>query len=140
MNTTVTHQCLGSAAGSNRCPRRWRRYNDFFPHGHYLAFLWPLRSAHAVLAAEKQRLQGETVQRLATTFTELDRRVDAGELKDIGAVKTAIDSLRAKQEVIAKLSTWPWQIETVRGLAATMALPLLIWIAQRVLELFIFVQ
>jgi hypothetical protein len=104
-----------------------------------VTFLWPLRHAHAVLAAEKQRLQDETAQRLATTFVELERRLDADDLEQIGVLKTAIDSLRVKQEVIAKISTWPWQIDTVRGVATAAALPLVIWLIQRLLERFLFV-
>jgi hypothetical protein len=110
----------------------------FFSLVALLTFLWPLRSAHTVLAAEKQRLQDETAHRLANTFVELDHRVDADDLGDISTLKTAIDSLRAKQEVVAKISTWPWQIDTLRGVAIATALPLAIWLIQRLLDLFVF--
>lgn len=70
-------------------------------------FLWPLRSVHTMLVAEKQRLQDETSQRLATTFVELERCLAVGDWAAISPVKVAIDSLRTKQEVITKLLTWP---------------------------------
>jgi hypothetical protein len=110
----------------------------FFTLVALVTFLWPLRSAHIVLAAEKQRLQDETTHRLATTFVELERRLDAGNLENMDALKTAIDSSRTKQEVIAKLSTWPWQIDTARGVVAAAALPLVIWVIQRLLDRFLF--
>lgn len=55
------------------------------------------------------------------------------------AFKAAIDSLRTKQEVVAKISTWPWQIDTVRRVATAAALPLVPWVLQRLLERFLFV-
>ena len=110
----------------------------FFSFVALLTFLWPLRSAHTSLTAEKQRLQDDTAQRLANTFAELDHRVDANALGDIGTLKTAIDSLQMKQTAIAKISTWPWQIDTFRAVVTAIALPLVIWVIQRVLELFVF--
>jgi hypothetical protein len=110
----------------------------FFSLVALLTFLWPLRSAHAALAAAKQRHQDETGQRLANTFLELDRRVDAGEIGDLDQLKTAIDTLRTQQEVVAKISTWPWQLDTLRGVITAAALPLALWVIQRVLERFVF--
>lgn len=103
-----------------------------------VTFLWPLRSVHAILAAEQQRLQDETTHRLATTFVELERRLDAGDLEAVSTLKTAIDSLRTKQEVIANRPTWPWQRDTARGVGAAAALPLVIWVIQWLLERFVF--
>jgi hypothetical protein len=105
-----------------------------------VTFFWPLRSAHAALATEKQRLLDETGRRLANTFGEMDRRVDTEDFAELSALKTAIDSLRTKQEVVGKVSTWPWQIDTLRGVITAAALPLVLWVIQRLLERFVFVD
>jgi hypothetical protein len=99
-----------------------------------VTFLWPLRHAHAILAAEKQRLQDETAHRLATTFAQLEHRLDADDLATVSELKTVIDSLRTKQEVVGNISTWPWQTDTVRWVATAAALPLVLWLIQRLLE------
>jgi hypothetical protein len=110
----------------------------FFSLVALVTFLWPLHSAYAALTAEKQRFLDETGQRLAKIFVEVERRVDADDLENMTALKTAIDSLRTKQEVVAKISPWPWQIDTARGVVTAAALPLVIWLIQRLLERFLF--
>jgi hypothetical protein len=110
----------------------------FFALVAVVAFLWPLLGVHQLLFNERQRLQTETMCRLATVFAELDRRVDSGDLGEIRALKTAIDTLTAKQAVLAKISTWPWLLETARSVVTTAALPLLIWLTQRLVDLFVF--
>lgn len=110
----------------------------FFALVAVVAFLWPLLGIHQLLFNERQRWQTETMLRLATTFADLERRLDGGDLAEIGALKTAIDSLTAKQAVLANISTWPWQLETARSVVTTAALPLLIWLLQRLVDLFVF--
>jgi hypothetical protein len=112
----------------------------FFAIVALVAFVWPLLGAHQLLAQEKQHRQDETNQRLANAFAELDRRLDANELGDIGALKTAIDTLTGRQAVLAKISTWPWQIETMRGTLTALSLPLVVWLIQRLLDFFVFVR
>lgn len=112
----------------------------FFALVALVAFFWPLLGAHRLLAQEKQRLQDESNQRLSNAFAELDRRLDVNDLGDIGALKTAIDTLTGRQAVLAKISTWPWQIETMRNTLTTLSLPLLIWLIQRLLDFFVFVR
>jgi hypothetical protein len=65
--------------------------------------------------------------------------MDADDLEQMSALKTAIDSLRTKQEVVAKISPWPWQLDTLRGVVTAAALPLVIWLIQRVLDRLLFV-
>lgn len=110
----------------------------FFALFALIAFLWPLLGAHRVLADEKQRLQGETAQRLADAFGEVERGLETQSLEGVGNIKTAVDTLLAKQSVLAKISTWPWQIDTMRGLLAALSLPVMIWAIQRLLDLFLF--
>jgi hypothetical protein len=110
----------------------------FFSLVAVVTFLWPLRHAHALLAAEKRRLLDETGRHLATTFAELDRRLAAEDWEQVVALKPVIDSLRTKQEMVAKISTWPWEPDTVRWVATAAALPLVLWVIQRLLERFFF--
>jgi hypothetical protein len=112
----------------------------FFAGVALVAFFWPLLGAHRLLVHEKQRRQDEINQRLANAFADLECRLDANDLGDIGALKTAIDTLSGRQAVLAKISTWPWQIETMRGTLTALSLPLLVWLIQRLLDLFVFVR
>lgn len=99
-----------------------------------VTFVWPLLGAHGLLEREKQRLQDEVARRIEATIATVHGRVDNSELGDLGMQKEALNVLMAEQGLIAKLRTWPWRTETVSGLGLTFLLPILIWVAQRVLE------
>jgi hypothetical protein len=38
------------------------------------------------------------------------------------------------REIVGRLSTWPWQPETLRGMLATVGLPVAIWLIQLLLS------
>jgi hypothetical protein len=99
-----------------------------------VTFVWPLLGAHGLLEREKQRLHDEVARRIEATIASVHHRVDNSELGDLGEQKEALNVLVAEQGLIAKLRTWPWRTETVSGLGLTFLLPILIWVAQRVLE------
>jgi hypothetical protein len=98
------------------------------------AFVLPLRGMHERLVVEKERLQGETESRLKRLLAEINRDVDAGDLSRADALNKALATVLQERDVIAHLPTWPWSTSTLRAIGTAVALPLLLFLAQRVLS------
>jgi hypothetical protein len=94
------------------------------------AFLLPLLGMHRRLAAEKARLETEVSQSLETAYQDLLAGVRSRDYASVGDLDKTLASLLRMREVVAKLSTWPWQPETLRGLVAAVGLPIAIWLVQ----------
>lgn len=99
-----------------------------------VTFVLPLVGAHTLLEREKQRLQDEVGRRMETTMEAMHASSDTSEMTDYAALKGVLDGLVVEQAVIEKLPTWPWRVETIRGLGVAFVLPVVIWIIQRLLE------
>ena len=94
------------------------------------AFLLPLLGMHRRLAGEKARLQGEVNQEMETVYRELQKQVRSKAYAHVDELDKALSGVLRMREVVAKLSTWPWQPETLRGLLAAVGLPIVIWLIQ----------
>lgn len=99
-------------------------------------FAWPLLGIHRLLVKEKGRLLEESSRRLEATIVELHQRVDSAELEGMMDLNMAIASLEIEQQALSRIPTWPWQPETVRLLATALLLPLVLLLAQVVLQFF----
>ena len=111
-----------------------------------LVAFFPLRGLHARLAAEKARLQHATSSRLQATIEAIHRIVDdeSGNRTDIersrvaqtrlDALSEAQSSLIQEREVIAKLSTWPWDPNTLRAVVSAVVLPIGLFLLTRYLD------
>ncbi len=102
-----------------------------------VTFALPLLGMHRRMVEEKERLQAKAGRRLAATLAELHRRVDDLELGDIETLKDALSALQAELDLLAGLSTWPWQAGMIRALASALLLPVGVWILERILERFV---
>ncbi len=98
------------------------------------AFALPQLGIHRLAIVEKDRLLDEANKRLAETIAELHRRVDAGELKGIFDLSSAMSSLQTELSMLEEIPTWPWRPETVRWLASALLLPLGLWLIQLLLQ------
>jgi hypothetical protein len=97
-------------------------------------FFGPLFGIRGLIAAEKSR-RLETVNRLLDqALSYLHRRVEEGDLADADAVNKDISSLLAERDVLARISTWPWAPETIRGFSAAIVIPIGLWLVFRFLE------
>ena len=56
--------------------------------------------------------------------------VDTKNFADTSNIITTMNALSSERDTINKISTWPWQPETIRWLFTAMVLPLLMWVAQ----------
>jgi hypothetical protein len=97
-------------------------------------FVWPLFGAHTLLQQQKVHRKSAVAQRMEAVTDELHHRVDTHELQNIDALKNALDGLVLERGVLDKVSTWPWEPETVRAVVTTLLLPVVLWIVTRVLE------
>ena len=97
-------------------------------------FVLPLRGMHRRLAAEKDHALAQVALRFETVFKRLHERVDQEVLADADKFNLQITSLSAEREVLARVSTWPWEPATLTGFLTTLVSPVLLWAIQRVLE------
>jgi hypothetical protein len=97
-------------------------------------FVLPLYGMQRRIAAEKARRLSAVSHRLDAALRDLARRNETGDLSDADAVNKNISSLLAEREVIARSPTWPWSPETLRGFSTALVLPIILWLAFRVLE------
>jgi hypothetical protein len=98
------------------------------------AFVWPLFGGHMLLQQEKMSWKGEVARRMEAVARELHRRTDAGEYSEMANMNDAIDSLTKEQNALDKVSTWPWEPDTVRAVVTALLLPAAFWIVTRILE------
>ncbi len=101
-----------------------------------VTFVLPLRGMHRRMVEEKGRLESEANRRLETAIAELHRRVDTMDLTEMSELYRAISSLEIERDMLAKISTWPWQPGTLRVALSPVLLPVAVWLIQRLLERF----
>lgn len=99
-----------------------------------LIFVWPLLGIHRLLTDEKERLLAESAQRLEAAVAELHARMDSGKFEGIDSLVKGMEGLELNHKALSRISTWPWQTETVRGLVAALLFPLIVWLVQWLLQ------
>ncbi len=100
----------------------------------FVVFLAPLLGMQSRLKEEKENLLSQLNQRLKSILDEVDQSLDAGELSGLGDLHTAINTLLKKQDILEKISTWPWDSGTLRRFGSTLLLPIVLWLITRLLE------
>ncbi len=98
-----------------------------------LAFLLPLRGMHDRLSGEKRRWQGEIGRRLTSTLDAIHAAVDAGDGDAIESRNRALSALIAERDLVNRIPTWPWSTGALTGFLSAVMLPLVLFLAQRVL-------
>ena len=98
------------------------------------SFALPLYGLHRRIAAEKERLQGDADARLASLLAAL--HVDASnlDLSRADGLNKLLGSAFQEREVLAKLPTWPWQAQTLRGFVSALLLPVAVYVLARAAE------
>ena len=98
------------------------------------AFVLPLWSVHKRLATEKRSLLADISSRVQAASRRLHRHLDEDDLTRIGDVKDAFAALAAEHAVIDKIPTWPWRAGTLGGILSALALPIVLFLIQRILQ------
>jgi hypothetical protein len=97
-------------------------------------FALPLLGIHRRLVDEKKRLISESAGRFEEVVAELHQRVDRRELSQMDDLNKTLLSLDLEQGALRRVATWPWEAGTLRGVVATLVLPVVIWMIQYVLQ------
>jgi hypothetical protein len=106
----------------------------FFATATAVIFAWPLLGIHRRLVAEKKRSLAESARRFEAAVTELHQRVDKKAMTKMDDLNKTLASLEIERAALQRIPTWPWDPGTPRSLAATLVLPLVIWLAQYILQ------
>jgi hypothetical protein len=91
------------------------------------SFILPLNGMHRRLVKEKNKLISETDLRFEATISKIHHLMDSDNFEKIGELNNALSSLVIERESLAKMSTWPWKPETLRGFLTSVALPVILW-------------
>ncbi|MBM3120680.1 MAG: hypothetical protein FJZ97_00675 [Chloroflexi bacterium] len=106
----------------------------FFATAAAVIFAWPLLGIHRRLVAEKRLALAESARRFEAAAAELHQRVDKKSLIKMDDLNKTLASLELERAALQRIPTWPWDAGTPRGLAVTLVLPLVIWLAQYLLQ------
>ena len=99
-------------------------------------FFLPLHSLNKRLVNEKSARLGQVRQRICDSIHELNQGVDRGDLSYIEAQHSQLAALVLEQEYLEKLRTWPWPRGTFARLLGLIALPVLLFILQLLIQRF----
>ncbi len=94
------------------------------------AFVLPLRSVNHHLVLEKRRLMGENRRRVESALSQLHQRLDQNEFSEMELLHNAIGGLTAERDILAKISTWPWNASTLTGFLSATVLPIVLLVIQ----------
>jgi hypothetical protein len=99
-----------------------------------VVFLSPLLGLRGRLRVEKARLAGETNAAIQLTVRRVHDRVNEDSYKDITELGTTLNALVVEKGLIERISTWPWEASTLRGVASSVLLPILLVVVGQLLE------
>lgn len=89
-------------------------------------FLWPLLGVHRLLAAERDRRLGRSLDRWRDLYDGFHERLAQGDPGMDDATKNELDALEREQKVLRSISTWPWSAEVIPTVVAAIVLPLML--------------
>jgi hypothetical protein len=96
-------------------------------------FILPLYRMHRRLGDEKQRLLLDADDRYSLLVDRFNGQLDKGKFTHLESTGRAIATLNTQRDSLAKVSTWPWRPETLRSLLSTIAAPIILYLASRLL-------
>lgn len=110
----------------------------FWGVGTAALFILPLFGIHQRLVEEKERLLSEAGERMKAVVADLHRSIDNRDLTTAQAHHDTIQAVVAEQNMLNHLPTWPWRGDHLGIIATAVMFPTVVWLAQRVLEIFLF--
>ncbi len=97
-------------------------------------FFVPLVGLHGRIADEKAARMADAQTTLATVLAAVRTRVADGDLDGAAKLKDAMLAADASVVAIARISTWPWRSETLRGFVSAVLLPVGLFLAYELLR------
>ena len=98
------------------------------------AFALPLWSVHRRLLSEKRSLLADLNRQVEAAIRRLHHYLDEDDFSTVGGAKDALAGLAAERDVLAKIPTWPWRAGTLTGILSAVALPIVTFLIQFVLQ------
>jgi hypothetical protein len=102
--------------------------------GAIAVFAIPLVGIHRRLVRQKSELVAANLARIAEVGRDIHAAVDAGALEGAGERDSLLSALSTERDILRRLSTWPWEGETLRGFVSSIALPIAIWLATELIR------
>ena len=90
-------------------------------------FFIPLAGIHQRLVHQKSELVSVVLVRFGAATRDVHAKADAGDLTGLDASEKLVTVLIAERDIVRKLSTWPWEAETLRAFLSSIGLPILVW-------------
>ena len=97
-------------------------------------FILPIVGMHRKLVQEKRNLHWEVNQRLEKCLNHLYKNVDTFNLQNSDSLNTTINTLITTRDLIAKISTWPWQPQTSGLFFSALTLPIVVFLIQTLIK------
>jgi hypothetical protein len=97
-------------------------------------FVLPLNGMHRRLVREKSRLITTSNLRFEEAAADLHGVIAAKKFDTVDGLSKAIASLVVEKDALRKLSTWPWEADTLRGFLSSIALPIVLWLITTLLS------
>ena len=91
------------------------------------SFVAPLWGAHRLLVKEKSRQHDELGRRIEHAIRALEERVDAGDFVAAAELTSVLEGLSTAETGLRRVSSWPWEPETLRVVATGLVIPVVIW-------------
>lgn len=98
-----------------------------------LIFVLPLVGIHGRLVEAKEAARSTSAQKLQATTRQLHAAVDEVRLADMDALNKAVAALDIEARALDRVSTWPWQQETLRWVIGALMFPIVLFVAQFVI-------
>lgn len=94
----------------------------------------PLVGTHRALIEERRRRAMDNGQQIESAMAALSVSVERGAGPEIESHQKALGALLVQRDLINKAHTWPWAPGTVRTLATTVLLPIVLLATGRILD------
>jgi hypothetical protein len=98
-----------------------------------VTFVVPLWGIHDRLVHEKGELLAQAERRLGKVAVEMDRRIDAGSFGTTKEITDTLAGVTLLRERVARLPTWPWPPQVLRGFLSALLIPVVVYIASRLI-------
>jgi hypothetical protein len=95
-----------------------------------LIFIVPLIGVHRLLESQKDVLLLESSENKESLIYQLLDHLRQENMTEAGGLKDSLSSVTLAHDEITKVSTWPWQTNTIRQIAGAITLPIFIWTIQ----------
>jgi len=99
-------------------------------------FVWPIIGIRDDLEEEKARVLDGISDILNNTLTGLHDKLEKGDYQNVPAMEKGITALIQERELFARISTWPWDLRTLRSFASTLLVPVFLLVISRLVDRF----